>query len=462
MKKKAGQKTEKSMEPKKKEFVAMTVVNPNAAGIDVGDTIHAVAVPADRDSESVRVFGAMSCDLEEIAAWLSKCGIDTVAMESTGVYWKPLFSYLVSRGFEVYLVNAAHVRNVSGRKTDMSDAAWLQKLHTCGLLQSSYLPDGVQESLRNLVRYRKTLCEESSRFVLRMEKALEMMNVKLHTVISDLTGKTGTAIVQAILGGERDAKKFLPLVDGRIKASADDIEKSLQGHWREDQLFLLGEHYESYQYFQSRIASCDRAIEEQLKQYAAMRQEGELSGSDAKSESVTVIKKKNKNAPSFDVHGYMLLVYGVNILAIYGISEINALQILAEVGTDMSKWKTAKHFVSWLNLCPNNKISGGKVISSRLASKKPNAASQAFRMAANAIQRSDNWLGDYFRRMKAKGGNKYAIVATANKLATIFYRMVSEQVEFNPVDMTEYREKQKLAKIAYLERRLEALKQQTA
>jgi transposase len=295
-----------------------------------------------------------------------------------------------------------------------------------------------------------------------MEKALEMMNVKLHTVISDLTGKTGSAIVRAILEGERDAKKFLPLVDGRIKASAETIEKSLQGHWREDQLFLLGEHYKSYQYFQSRIASCDRAIEEQLKQYAAMRQEGELSGSDAKSESVTVIKKKNKNAPSFNVHSYMVLVYGVNILAIYGISEINALQILAEVGTDMSKWKSAKHFVSWLNLCPNNKISGGKVISSRLASKKPNAASQAFRMAANAIQRSDNWLGDYFRRMKAKGGNKYAIVATANKLATIFYRMVSEQVEFNPVDMTEYREKQKLAKIAYLERRLEALKQQTA
>lgn len=462
MKKKTGQKSEKSVKRQKKGFVAMTVVNPNAAGIDVGDTIHAVAVPLDRDSEPVRVFGSMSCDLEELAAWLEKCGIDTVAMESTGVYWKPLFSYLVGQGFEVYLVNAAHVRNVSGRKTDMSDAAWLQQLNSCGLLQSSYLPDGVQESLRNLVRYRKTLCEESSRFVLRMEKALEMMNVKLHTVISDLTGKTGSAIVRAILEGERDAKKFLPLVDGRIKASAETIEKSLQGHWREDQLFLLGEHYKSYQYFQSRIASCDRAIEEQLKQYAAMRQEGELSRIDGKSESVTVIKKKNKNAPSFDVHGYMLLVYGVNILAIYGISEINALQILAEVGTDMSKWKSAKHFVSWLNLCPNNKISGGKVISSRLASKKPNAASQAFRMAANAIQRSDNWLGDYFRRMKAKGGNKYAIVATANKLATIFYRMVSEQVEFNPVDLTEYREKQKLAKIAYLERRLETLKQQTA
>lgn len=440
----------------------MTVVNPNAAGIDVGDTIHAVAVPADRDSEPVRLFGAMSSDLEEIASWLAECGIDTVAMESTGVYWKPLFSYLVRQGFEVYLVNAAHVRNVSGRKTDMSDAAWLQQLHTCGLLQSSYLPDGVQESLRNLVRYRKTLTEESSRFVLRMEKALEMMNVKLHTVISDLTGKTGTAIVNAIIGGERDAKKFLPLVDARIKASRETIEKSLQGHWREDQLFLLGENYQSYQYFQSRILSCDQAIEKQLQQYAAMRQEGELPEIDPKPEPVSVIKKKNKNAPSFDVQGYMMLVYGVNILAIYGISEVNTLQILAEVGTDMGKWHSAKHFVSWLNLCPNNKISGGKVISSRLASKKPNAASQAFRMAANAIQRSDNWLGDYFRRMKAKGGNKYAIVATANKLATIFYRMVSEQVEFNPVDLTEYREKQKLAKIAYLERKLETLKKLSA
>jgi hypothetical protein len=248
----------------------------------VGDTLHAVAVPPDRTTEPVREFGAMSCDLEEIAAWLTECQVTTVAMESTGVYWKPLFNCLVRKGFEVYLVNAAHVKNVTGRKTDMSDAAWLQQLHTCGLLKSSYLPDGEHESLRYLVRYRKTLTEESSRFVLRMEKSLEMMNVKLHTVISDLTGKTGMAIVNAIVAGERNARNFLPLVDGRIKASHDIIEKSLQGQWREDQLFLLKENYESYRFFQSRIASCDRATEAQLQQMTARLQEGEITAMETK------------------------------------------------------------------------------------------------------------------------------------------------------------------------------------
>ncbi len=444
-------------------FLPMAVVNPNAAGIDVGDTIHAVAVPKDRDQQCVRIFGAMSCDLEEIVHWLEKCEVDTIALESTGVYWKPLFNYLIRHGFEVYLVNAQHVRNVTGRKTDQSDAEWLQQLHSCGLLKSSYLPEDEQETLRTLVRHRRTLTQESSRFVLRMEKALELMNIKLHTVISNLVGKTGTAIVEAIIAGERNAVNFLPFIDGRIKADPQVIVKSLEGNWRQEQLFTLKENYTCYKFFQERIDTCDQAIEAWLQQYAAIQNEGEVPVTKAKKGNEQApAKKKNKNAPPFDIRSYLTSILGVDVLAIYGLSEVSALEILAETGTDMSKWSSEKHFVSWLNLCPNNKISGGKLISSRLMKKKANPASQAFRMAANGIQRSDHWLGDYFRRMKSKGGNKYAIVATANKIATIYYKMVRNKVEFTPLDLQQYQEKRKNAKIAYLERKLESLKKQIA
>lgn len=448
---------------KEKEFVAMEVVNPHAAGIDVGDTIHAVAVPAGRDVQSVRTFGAMTCDLEAIVAWLEKCGVDTVAMESTGIYWKPLATLLIQHDFEVYLVNARHVRNVSGRKTDQSDAQWLQQLHSCGLLKSSYLPDDIQEALRVLVRHRRTLTQESSRFVLRMQKALELMNIKLHTEISDLTGKTGTAIVEAIISGERNARNFLPFVHPRIQADREDIVKSLQGNWRDEQLFALEENYTCYKFFLERIAKCDRAIEARLQEFAAAENEGELPDKEVeKCNDTKPIKKKNKNSPKFDVSSYLKSIHGVDVLAIYGMNDIGAMEILAETGTDLSKWETVEHFRSWLNLCPNNKITGGKLVSSKLMKKKANPASQAFRKAANACQRSDHWLGDYFRRMKAKGGNKYAIVATANKIVTIYYTMVSEKIEFNPPDLSEYQEKRKNAKIAYLERALRSLKKDSA
>jgi len=451
------------LKAKNADFIPMAVVNPHAAGIDVGDTLHAVAVPKDRDEQSVRTFGAMSADLEEIVVWLKKCGIETIALESTGVYWKPLFNYLIRHGFEVYLVNARHVRNVTGRKTDQTDAQWLQQLHTCGLLKSSYLPGNEQESLRTLVRHRKTLTGESSRFVLRMQKALELMNIKLHTVISDLTGKTGIAIVEAIIGGERNAANFLPFIHARIKADHQVIVKSLEGNWREEQLFTLEENYTCYKFFQERIAKCDQMIEAWLQQYAAAQNEGELPVARSEKERKQLpVKKKNKKAPKFDTRSFLASILGVDVLAIYGLSDISALEILAETGTDMSKWASEKHFVAWLNLCPNNKISGGKLISSRLIKRKPNAASQAFRMAANGVQRSDHWLGDYFRRMKAKGGNKYATVATANKIATIYYKMVSRQVAFSPLDLQQYQQKRQQAKIAYLERKLEQLKQGVA
>lgn len=243
----------------------MTVVNPNAAGVDIGDTIHAVAVPGDRAQTPVRTFGTMSCDLDEIADWLQECRIDTVAMESTGVYWKPLFGLLIRRGIEVFLVNANHVRNVTGRKTDIGDAAWIQQLHSCGLLRSSYLPSENQESLRTLVRLRQTLVQDSSRCVLRMEKAMELMNLKLHTVVSDITGLTGRSIVEAIIAGEREAKNFLPLVHSRIKAKPEVIEKSLQGQWRDDQYMHLSRAIDATVSFWRRSINSTKRLKQSLK-----------------------------------------------------------------------------------------------------------------------------------------------------------------------------------------------------
>jgi transposase len=443
----------KKTNQKKQSVVKMPLVHPDAAGIDVGDTIHAVAVPEGRDDERVRSFGTMTCDLEEIIKWLRQCSIDTVAMESTGVYWKPLFNMLCREGFEVYLVNSKHAKNVSGRKNDEDDACWIQKLHSCGLLKSSYLPDSEQESLRALVRHRKTLISDRNRFILRMQKAMEMMNIKLHTVIRDITGKTGTAIVEAIIKGERNPYHFLQYIDKNIKADHETIAKSLQGNWRSEQLYLLEDCYHAYSYYGDRIAACDQAIEKQLHTY-----QKEVFPDVVVDKSARSKKQATKNTPKFNTCSYLKSILGVDVTSIFGLSEISALEILAETGTDMSKWETSKHFVSWLNLCPNNKISGGKLISSLVMKKKPNIASQAFRNAANGVQRSDNWLGDYFRRMKSKGGNAYAMIATANKIATVYYKMVSERVEFNPPELSHYREKYKLAKIAYLERKLMDLK----
>lgn len=447
----------KKQSPKKKSVVSMPLVNPNAAGIDIGDTIHAVAVPEGRDKVQVKSFGAMTCDLQAIVKWLHHCKIDTVAMESTGVYWKPLFGMLIKAGFEVYLVNSKQAKNVSGRKNDEDDAMWIQKLHSCGLLRSSFLPDDEQEALRTLVRYRKTLTMDCNRFILRMQKAMEMMNIKLHTVIRDITGKTGTAIVEAIIKGQRDPEKFLVHVNGCIRASKETIVKSLQGNWRAEQLYLLEDCYRNYQHYKERIASCDNAIEKQLQHYHK-----ELFPTAAVDINTVSSKRFTKNKPKFNTCSYFKAILGTDVTAIFGISDISALEILSETGTDMSKWETSKHFVSWLNLCPNNKISGGKLISSMLMRKKPNVASQAFRNAANAVQRSNNWLGDYFRRMKAKGGNKYAMVATASKLATIYYKMVSNRLEFNPLDLHDYQKRYRLAKITYLERKLSELKKEVA
>jgi transposase len=437
--------------------LSIQIVHQNAAGIDIGDMLLSVAVPPGRDDVCIKEFGAFTCDLHAIAEWLNKCKIQTVAMECTGIYWKNIYTVLIQYGFEVCLVNARHTRNVTGRKTDEKDAQWIQRLHSCGLLASSFLPDDLTQTLRTLVRQRKNLTQDSTRYILRMQKAMEMMNIKLHAVISDITGKTGSAILQAIIAGERNPENLMPLVGKRIKASKETLLKSLQANWRDEQLFLLDQCYRMHLFIQQEIKSCDVKIESALQSFTASKNDGIIEQAPPQKQ-----KTKTKHHPRFNTRNYLCQILDVDVLDIYGISEIAGLEILAETGNDLSKWHSENHFVSWLNLCPNNKISGGKLISSQMLKKKPNPASQAFRVAANALQKSNHWLGDYFRRMKSRGGNKYAIVATARKLAIIYYKMVRYKKPFQPFDNDEYKKKFQRAKIAYLERALARLKNEAA
>lgn len=447
---------------KKPSMVEMSLVHCNAAGIDIGDTFHIVAVPPDRCKETVKKFGTFTCDLQEIVRWLRECKIETVAMESTGVYWKNIFSVLIENGFDAHLVNARHAKNISGRKTDESDAQWIQRLHSCGLLRSGFLPDNFTDKLRTLVRHRKKLTDNSSSCILRMQKSLELMNIKIHTLISDITGKSGLAIIEAIVAGERDPTKFLPLLHYGIKANRDEIVKSLQGNWREEHLFTLEQSYSLYQFIQNQICSLDdktaeilRAQMEANDQWIEPEIEKTPTGRVSK-------KKKSKHQLPFNVKNHLQQIHKVDVLQIYGLNEISALQILAETGPDLSKWETPEKYVAWLNLCPNRKITGGKVIGSKIMKQKPNLASQAFRMSANGVAKSNHWLGDYFRRMKSKGGQKFAIVAVARKLALIYYQMIRYKQAFTPYDLGDYQQKVKQFRITRLERALEKLKKEAA
>jgi len=429
--------------------MATNLVNLNAAGIDISSREHVVAVPEDRAKESVRTFQGFTRNLHQLAKWLKKCNIETIAMESTGVYWYDLYTILLDYGFEVYLVNAYHVKNVPGRKSDVSDARWLQELHTFGLLQASFQPDNLTRSLRNYVRQRKNIVRQMTKETQRMQKALEQMNIKLNNVIRDLNGKTGTQIITKILEGERDPKILAQYRDWRIKTSEQTLEKSLEGNWREEQLFNLQLAYNHYCFLQGQLEECDLESEKTIKKMSTL------------SNSKEVVKiKKSKNNPNFNVSQYLYEALGVEVTKIYGIKEITALTIFSETGVDIKeKFPTEKQFLSWLNVVPNNKITGGKVISSRVRRKK-NKAGQAFRDAASALWKAQNPIGDYLRRKKAKSGGKQAVVATARKLAAIYYKVVTEKVEFDPKYLTRDKEdylKNKLKQIEKIKQKTENL-----
>ncbi len=420
------------------------LVNPNAAGIDISSKEHYVAVSEERSKESVRCFQSFTRDLHDLANWLKECKVETIAMESTGVYWYHLYTVLLDYGFEVYLVNAYHVKNVPGRKSDVSDARWLQQLHTFGLLRGCFQPDNLTRSLRNYVRQRKHLITQMSREVQRMQKALEQMNIKLNNVIRDLMGKTGMAIISSILDGERDPHVLAQYKDPRIKASKEKLVKSLEGNWREEQLFNLKQAYEHYFFLQGQLAECDKECERLVK---------DMSDKDIPKKEIKS-GTKTKNSPDFNVSQHLYNALGVDVTQIYGMKSISALAVFSETGSGLKeKFPTEKQFLSWLNVVPDNKITGGKVIYSRVKRKK-NKAGLAFRDAANSLWKAQNPLGEYLRRKKAISGGRQAIVATARKIASIYYKMVTEGVEFDP-QVLKFKTQEYLNKrLRYLEKSL--------
>jgi len=407
-------------------------INRHAAGIDIGSRSHFVAVPEGTDEKPVREFSTFTGDLEKLAEWLISCNVTTVAMESTGVYWIPVFEILESRGIEVKLVNARHVKNVPGRKSDILDCQWLQQLHTYGLLQGAFRPADEVCTLRAYVRQRGTLVRSAASYIQRMQKALTQMNLQVHNVVTDITGTTGMRIIKAILGGERNPDVLAAMRDSRCKNTAATIARSLKGNYRPEHLFSLQQAVELYEFYRIKIADCDKRILDQLKNF------------------------DDSNEPPVNIEDALICMSGVNLTNIDGIDTNTALKVLAEIGTDMSRWKSSKHFASWLGLSPGAKISGGKVLGSATKSVANKAAS-ALRMAAFTLFNSKSALGAYLRRQRARLGAPKAITATAHKLARLVYAMLSNGSAYVDAGQAYYEERYRTRVIQNLKRKAQEL-----
>lgn len=392
----------------------------NAAGIDVGATSHFVAVPPGRDTTDVREFATFTADLYRLADWLTECGVETVVLESTGVYWIPLFEILEERGFDVRLVDARHVKNVSGRKSDVLDCQWLRDLHTYGLLTGAFRPPEDIVRLRSYLRQRAMLLRDAAAHIQHMQKALQQMNVLLHQVVSDITGLTGMLIIRAIVAGARDPQMLAQHRDPHCKRSLGEIAQSLTGNYRAEHVFALSQALALYDAYQTQVAACDEQIEQQLRSFEPVTLDVPPAG---------VRKERNKNAPACDVQRYLYQMTGVDLLRIDGSAAPTALVVVSEIGTDMRRWKTVKHFTSWLGLCPGTNKSGGKV---RTSKTKPSAnrVATALRLAAGGLARSKSALGAFYRRMAAKLGKAEAITATAHKLARLISSMLRSGTEY--------------------------------
>ncbi len=427
----------------------LSQLNLNEAGIDVGATSHYVAVPADRAEQSVQEFAAFTADLYRLADWLTECGVETVVMESTGVYWIPLFGVLEERGLEVMLVDPRRIKNVPGRKTDVRDCQWLQQLHTYGLLSGAFRPDGEIRRLRSYLRQRVMLVQYASHHIQHMQKALTQMNVKLHHVISNITGKTGMEIMEAIVGGQRDPRQLAQLRDPRIKADEATIAKSLQGHWREEHIFELTQALELYRFYQDKIAECDREIEAQLERF-----EDHSNGDPPAAKSGR--RRSKGNAPRFDVWTHLYRMTGVDLTQIDGVDAYTALKVVSEIGTDMTKWPSAKHFASWLGLSPNNRITRrqGHELQDQ-AQRQPCVGGIASGGPTRCTAPTAPWAPSCAGRRHRWVRPPKAITATAHKLARIIYSMLRYGQEY--VDAgTEYYERR------YHQRALRAAKRRAA
>jgi transposase len=414
----------------------LTVLNPNAAGIDVHSDVHYVCVPADRDSQPVRTFGANSCDLMAIADWLRACGVTTVAMESTGVYWIPLFELLESRGFEVYLIEPGQLKHCGARpKTDVIDCQWIQRLHSYGLLRPSFRPPDWILALRGYWRQRQMLIRYAASHVQHMQKALEQMNVKLAEVVADITGVTGTAIIMDIINGERDVRKLAKHRHENCKKSEETIAKALEGTWRPEHVFALKQAFELYQFHHRQITECDRQIEVELHKLPDRAGDKKLEARPRK-------RGRKSNDMRFAATGPLFRALGVDLTEIEGIDVGTALVILAEIGVDVSRFPTEKHFASWLALCPGTHKSN-KTEKKRGVRRGKNRVAIALRMAAQALGRTNSPLALFYRRIKSRIGGLGAITATAHKLARLVYRMLKYGREYVKQSMEEYEAKMK-------------------
>lgn len=409
----------------KTQVNALEQINLNAAGIDIGAEEVYVAVPPDRDAQSVRSFPTFTADLQRLADWLEQCGIDTVAMEATGVYWIPLYEILEERGFAVYLVNARHLKNVSGRKTDVLDCQWIQQLHTYGLLSASFRPPEQIVAIRSLVRHRQMLVQYRSAHIQHMQKALTVMNLRLTNVLSDITGVTGMKILRAILAGERDPQVLAQFRDDRCAKSEAEIAKSLEGHYKPEQVFVLQQAVELYDFYDRQLQRCDAELEALYSQFDPPENPGTPP-------PVPRTTKRRKNQAYFDLAPALYRMTGVDLTPIDGLDALTVQKVLSETGTDMSKWPTEKHFASWLRLCPNNQVTGGKVKQTGVQ-PTTNRASTALRVAASSLKHSDSALGAYYRRIRARSGAPAAVTATAHKLARIIYAMLKDRKPYHDV-----------------------------
>jgi transposase len=399
--------------------ISLEVIHPDAAGIDIGNESHYVAVPPTRDSESVHRFGCTTAELKEMAVWLKRCAIRTVAMQSTGVYWIAVYDILEQAGLEVYLVNARDTKNLPGRKSDVQESQWLMKLHTYGLLRNSFRPSQEIRTMRTYWRQRNDLVQSAGRHIQRMQKALTQMNIQLANALSDISGVTGQAIIKAILGGQRDPKKLAEFRNPRVKASEEEIARSLEGNWQEDLLFVLQQEQDGYEFCQKQMAECDQ----RLDQYLQQREDRSAGANLPEEKRKERLKKKKGNKPRFDLRAGLFCMTGTDLTRIDSIDVMTAMTILSEAGWDMSKWETEDHFVSWRRLCPDNRISGDRIIGKdRLPTN--NRVSTALKMAASTLRTSKTYLGAQFRRLKSRLDTPVAIKAMAAKLARLVYRIL--------------------------------------
>jgi transposase len=423
----------------------LNIIHTRAAGIDVGATFHVVAVPPELSPEPVQAFQSFTGDLYRLADWLVEIGVTTVAMESTGIYWIPVFDILEAHGLEVLLVNARHVKNVPGRKTDVTDAQWLQQLHSYGLLRGSFHPAQEWSALRVYLRHRERLVEYAAAHIQHMQKALMQMNLQLHHVVSDITGMTGMKIMRAIVAGQHDPAELATYRDARCQASEETIRDALTGHYRREHVFALRQALELYDSYQERIEACDQEVKSTLESL----QNDEISMDTLPTARRTTRKS---NEPKFEVREVLFGVLGADLSQIDGFSAYTVLKLVGECGMDMSRWPTEKHFMSWLTLAPGNKISGGKVLSSKTR-RSANRAAKIFRLSAANVGRTNTALGAFYRRLASRVGKAKAVTATARKLAVLFYNALRYGMAYEDPGASYYEERYRERVLKGLRRR---------